>query len=300
MSGRIKLLRNGKPLQTDSKLPEIPYDYDNPSTFDESCGTFGLSDYQLPNAQCPEKFVCNKKESTIGRFAACLEAMNCRMFMGMTTSVSARSAAALFLHQMIPHHENAVNMAKTLLMLGDLECQPFNEEDPDCVMYAMGISIVTSQNFQIQKMQYLLKSYGFPENDDCVVPVTSRGLGEEELISGDPVSQFKLRSMTRANRLHHEEHIVSHEHDLIGIRGEFHNPDETLETKQVPMILQHSKVDNGSAIHERKTKDTSETESSDDETRLEETEDKICISSTGRYTVRVDLNAGELGKNVYR
>jgi hypothetical protein len=99
----------------------------------------------------------------------------------MTTSVSAKSEAALFLHQMIPNHENAVNMAKTLLKLGELQCKTFDEENPDCVMYAMGLSIIASQNFQIQKMLSLLKSYGFPPSDDCFVPTTNRGLSQEAI-----------------------------------------------------------------------------------------------------------------------
>ena len=39
--------------------------------------------------------------------------MNCAMMNGMTSSVKgSASEDALFLHQMIPHHQNAVNMAK--------------------------------------------------------------------------------------------------------------------------------------------------------------------------------------------
>ena len=39
--------------------------------------------------------------------------MNCAMMVRMTTSVKeSESEVALFIHQMIPHHQNAVNMAK--------------------------------------------------------------------------------------------------------------------------------------------------------------------------------------------
>jgi hypothetical protein len=294
MSGRIKLMRNGKPLQVDSKLPEIPYDYNEPSTFDKSCGTFGLSDYQLPNSQCPEKFVCNKKESTVQKFAECLEAMNCHMFTGMTTSVSARSEAALFLHQMIPHHQNAVNMAKTLLKLGDLECETFDEEEPDCVMYAMGISIVASQNFQIQKMRYLLTIYGFPETDDCIVPVTNRGLEEENLISRNLLSQQSLRSIKRVNRLLDKQHAISQEKELPGIQQEEYDyHDKSPKDEQISMVSQQEPKSNNRVIRERKVKDTSETGENN-----ETTDENICTSSTGRYTVRVNLNAGELGKSL--
>ena len=175
MSGRIKLLQNGIPVQPDEDLPEIPYKYNHPTEYDESCGSFGLTDFQLPNLECPDRFVCDApSDGTIGQFAACIEAQNCQMFMGMTTGVSARSVAALFMHQMIPHHVNAVHMAKTLLMHGEVDCDEFDTEDPGCTMYAMGLSIVNSQNFQIQKMRELLENQGFPETDDCIVPVSGR------------------------------------------------------------------------------------------------------------------------------
>jgi len=45
------------------------------------------------------------------------------MFAGMTTNVNAGSEAALFLHQMIPHHQNAVNMSKALLKTKTLNCE---------------------------------------------------------------------------------------------------------------------------------------------------------------------------------
>jgi hypothetical protein len=38
MSGRIKLLKEGVPIQ-ETHLPELPYEYDMPSDFDKQCGT---------------------------------------------------------------------------------------------------------------------------------------------------------------------------------------------------------------------------------------------------------------------
>jgi hypothetical protein len=175
MTGRIKLLDNGVPVQPDADLPEIPYEYDQPSAYDEKCGSLGLDDFRLPNAQCPEKFVCgHPDESTpLGQFADCIESQNCHMFAGMTTGVSAQSEMALFIHQMIPHHENAINMAKALLESGDLDdCGTFDEENPKCAMYDIALSIVNSQNYQIQLMRGLLESKGYPQTDDCVVPVS--------------------------------------------------------------------------------------------------------------------------------
>ena len=77
------------------------------------------------------------------------------------------------MHQMIPHHENAVNMAKTLLVSGELDsCTVYDEEDPICQMYDIALSIVNTQNKQIQAMRGLLERAGFPQTDDCIVVVS--------------------------------------------------------------------------------------------------------------------------------
>jgi hypothetical protein len=47
MSGRIKLLKDGVPINPDN-TPELGYLYDEPGPFDAECGSFGLDSYQLP------------------------------------------------------------------------------------------------------------------------------------------------------------------------------------------------------------------------------------------------------------
>lgn len=92
------------------------------------------------------------------------------MFQGMTTGIRSESILALFNHQMIPHHQNAVNMAKTLLHSGQVECDDLtNEDDPLCVMNAISREIINNQNFQIQQMLRVLEDLGFPEMDNCNV-----------------------------------------------------------------------------------------------------------------------------------
>jgi hypothetical protein len=259
MSGRIKLLQNGIPVQPDEDLPEIPYKYNHPTEYDESCGSFGLTDFQLPNLECPDRFVCDApSDGTIGQFAACIEAQNCQMFMGMTTGVSARSVAALFMHQMIPHHVNAVHMAKTLLMHGDLDCDEFDAEDPDCVMYAIGLSIVNSQNFQIQKMRELLENQGFPKTDDCIVPVSSGVEG------GDEEGTRNVRRL--AGGLTGDKSGSASMHTMDGVSE---RPEGGRDSRDRDIAAKKN---------------------------LEEGEGSICISTTGTYTVRVNLYAGELGK----
>ena len=178
MTGRIKLLKNGVPVQsTIFNLPEIPYEYDSPSDYDRACGTLGLEDYQLPNVQCPDRFVCGAGQAAdadLALFSDCIDSMNCKMLADMTTGVSAESEVALFMHQMIPHHENAINMAKSLIASGDLDsCTDYlDEEDPKCLMFGIAISIVNGQNFQVQQMRGLLERMGYPETDDCTVTIS--------------------------------------------------------------------------------------------------------------------------------
>jgi hypothetical protein len=181
MSGRIKLLHGGEPIQGED-FPEIPYEYDRPSNYDQKCGTYGLDGFQLPNAQCPDRFVCDQpNDSNIKLYSDCNEAMNCHMFQGMTTGVNANAEVALFIHHMIPHHENAINMAKALMKLGGLQCDDFLSDTPDCLMYDILISIVNDQNAQIQQMRGILEAFKYPDTDDCKVLVDSNiGAGSNE------------------------------------------------------------------------------------------------------------------------
>jgi uncharacterized protein (DUF305 family) len=75
---------------------------------------------------------------------------------------------------MIPHHQNAVNMAKTLLRSGVIVCDDIlDEEDPLCSIEVILREIVNGQNRQIQEMRSVLKAKGYPEEDKCVVEIMS-------------------------------------------------------------------------------------------------------------------------------
>ncbi|KAL7555727.1 hypothetical protein ACA910_005145 [Epithemia clementina (nom. ined.)] len=176
MSGRIKLLNTNQNPINAQDTPALGYEYDLVTGFDQGCGTYGLNDFTLPNSQCPTAFVCGHDgdASESGRFAQCIEAMNCHMLHGMTTGITTNDEIALFLHQMIPHHENAVNMAKALLHTNVLQCDDLtDEENPDCEMERILRSIINDQNFQIQTMKNLLKLYDFPETDECIVEIVT-------------------------------------------------------------------------------------------------------------------------------
>jgi len=182
MTGRIKLFKDGKPLSEDN-LPPIEYEYDQVDEFDEECGTYGLSAFQLPHQECPERFVCDVPQENVelAQFSSCIDSMNCAMMAGMTTSVSKPDGeAALFNHQMIPHHQNAVNMAKALLKTGTLSCADYTDETDDCALEVILREIINGQNHQIQVMRSILDSKNLPPDNDCVVDMNRDGSSSGE------------------------------------------------------------------------------------------------------------------------
>merc|ERR1719171_1465574 len=68
-----------------------------------------------------------------------------------------------FIHQMIPHHQNAVNMAKALLKTNTLDAS----DDGDLEMEHMMWAIINGQNFQIHQMQDYLAEKSYAESDIC-------------------------------------------------------------------------------------------------------------------------------------
>ena len=49
MTGCIKLLRDGNPIQKDVDLPELGYKYNQPAEHNQICGTYGAHEFQLPH-----------------------------------------------------------------------------------------------------------------------------------------------------------------------------------------------------------------------------------------------------------
>ena len=195
MSGRIKFIdSDGMPIN-EADTPPIPDNnpfypnggYQVADAYDAQCGTFGISDYQLPNSQCPPKFVCGELPSgPDGVFADCIDSMNCAMLVEMTTNYPANDPLALFSHQMIPHHKNAVNMCKSLLKTGAADCPdiadglPGSDDEPDasfdpCILNALCIEIINVQNAQIQTMYGVLDNIDDQGPIDCVVPFSGSG-----------------------------------------------------------------------------------------------------------------------------
>lgn len=172
MTGRIKLVDDTGSSLFHDDVPAIPYSYDSPSMYDSECGTYGLGDFVLPHPECPAEFICDKPTGAVGAFAGCLDSMNCAMTAGMTTNVNMDSAIALFNHQMIPHHQNAVNMCKALFKSDEIDCAAIDDdEDPHCVMIHLCYEIINGQNHQIQTMRGVLETLGYDADDDCKVHI---------------------------------------------------------------------------------------------------------------------------------
>jgi len=194
MSGRIKFLDETDHMIQKENVPALPYIYDNPSTFDEKCGTYGLKQYQLPHPQCPSMFVCQKNQMSdkLKQYSKCYDAMNCAMAVGMTTKVE--DEISLFIHQMIPHHQNAVNMAKTLLHSDKISCYDLTLETNDCLLHVLLVSIINSQNHQIQVMRGVLESKGLKEDYDCDVSVSGDFTSEDEKRANAESEDYKLQT----------------------------------------------------------------------------------------------------------
>jgi Domain of unknown function (DUF305) len=124
---------------------------------------------------CPDRFVCGTSGTGVEHFASCIDAMNCHMLDGMTTGVSTQDSVTLFIHQMIPHHQNAVNMAKALLNEQVIICDDLAAGEEagrqDCIMELLLRDIINTQNHQIQQMVKYLEFYGLPDTDNCMVVI---------------------------------------------------------------------------------------------------------------------------------
>lgn len=130
--------------------PPLGYNYDiMENEFDMGCGTQGFNPYQFSHDECLATFVCltddqkmegnreigqscSSGDHTIADFAQCIDAMDCHMIAKVITGAY---EATLFVHQMVPHHQNAVNTAKALLKANTLQCDHLTDKkDPDCIL----------------------------------------------------------------------------------------------------------------------------------------------------------------------
>lgn len=184
MSGRIKVYdAQGNAVNQEGNTPALPYALEVPSAFDRSCGAYGIGTYNTSSSKCPHTdYVCSSTEYTapsIEHFGSCLEAVDCKMHVEMQTLTDPTSPATTFMRQMIPHHENAVNMAKLLLKQEGaygLACGD-EEEDIDCDMVTAAWEMINGQNAQITLMRNWLTAKSKPRYAECSSSPAPAGAG---------------------------------------------------------------------------------------------------------------------------
>merc|ERR1719331_2842664 len=177
MSGKIRILNaDGSAFTPTANPTELPlYSVHEVTPVDNVCGTSGLEPYSFGKAHaCSERYICGDLNTD---FEKCLDAMNCEMKTNMHSYTTADHSdkIAVFMQQMIPHHKNAINMAKLLLkQVPAADITAAMEEDKlTNILY----DIISVQSYQVHQFRNylgpldLLPSDGYSENqNDACTP----------------------------------------------------------------------------------------------------------------------------------
>jgi hypothetical protein len=161
MSGKIKIAGSTGKAGSKEKALYLPSKI---SPEDNTCGTYnvGVYGHGQPKA-CAERFLCGKLDTT---FEACLQAVDCAMYKEMKAEVTADGAdkIAYFMQQMIPHHQNAVNMAKIVMKTSTAEkiTAAMDEDGLTDILW----NIINVQNFQIHQFRNYLAGKSLLKEDD--------------------------------------------------------------------------------------------------------------------------------------
>ena len=114
MTGAINVA-DPPPFANELTEPWDPAAYYGPpqSDFDQACGTGNISDFHYRADEfCPDqKFLCDPQDDI---FSNCMQAIGCKMNYEMRVEET-DNTLTLFMHQMIPHHLNAIEMSKIAL-----------------------------------------------------------------------------------------------------------------------------------------------------------------------------------------
>jgi hypothetical protein len=155
MSGKIKILNaDDTPFKPTANPDEKTlYSVHKVTPVDGVCGTSELEPYSFGNAHgCSERYICGKLDTN---FEKCLDAMNCKMRKNMHryTSANEDNKIAVFMQQMIPHHNNAINMAKLLMkQVAENDLAAVDEGGLTNILY----DIINVQSFQVHQFRNYL------------------------------------------------------------------------------------------------------------------------------------------------
>ena len=127
------------------------------SAIDATCGTTGVAPYTYGQSMaCSGSFLCGDLDTgvTKPRFGQCLQGVDCAMNAGMfgESTPDHHSPLVTFMEQMIPHHLNAINMAKLLLKS---DCAAVRATDGlEDILW----QIINVQNFQVHTFRNYLQA----------------------------------------------------------------------------------------------------------------------------------------------
>eukprot|EP00092_Neocalanus_flemingeri_P008162 GFUD01008802.1.p1 GENE.GFUD01008802.1~~GFUD01008802.1.p1 ORF type:complete len:391 (-),score=82.88 GFUD01008802.1:147-1319(-) len=157
-SGMSGLIRVTDPLENANGLAQ-KFDpkkyYKQADKFDANCGTSEVSEFHTKkDSFCPgQNFLCETRHNK--DFSECMEAIGCKMNYEMRVEEDS-NPLVVFMDQMIPHHVNAVNMARIALKHAE-EAVGYDDEDLD--VPGLLREIINKQNEQIQEMENWLKRH---------------------------------------------------------------------------------------------------------------------------------------------
>jgi len=155
MSGKIIVTDpvNNANVLLQKFAPEKYYKQSN--KFDSNCGTSEVSMFHTGKEKfCPgQNFLCEKRYNK--DFSECMEAIGCKMNYEMRVEEDS-NPLVVFMDQMIPHHVNAVNMARIALKHAE-DADGYDDEDLD--VPGLLRDIINKQNEQIQEMENWLKKH---------------------------------------------------------------------------------------------------------------------------------------------
>jgi hypothetical protein len=166
MSGKIIIQNADGSAVTKADGSALPHPTEHPlyqpitrSGVDGTCGTDGLAPYTGSGSMaCSERFLCGTLDSD---FEKCMQAIDCKMnkHMKEDTSPDPTNKLALFCQQMIPHHINAISMAKIVLktVTASAITAAMDEGDLTDILY----SIIAVQGYQVHKFRNYLGANGF-------------------------------------------------------------------------------------------------------------------------------------------
>lgn len=185
MSGKIQIVNDdGTPYDSGSDELDL-YEPITHDEFDTTCGTTATADYQEGGSRdCGISFFPGSQDS---QYEQCLQAIDCQMHWDMYSETSEQNGdkIANFMQQMIPHHQNAVNMAKLLLKHVDQE-ELDSVEDLEAILYG----IINIQNFQIHQFRNYLNPKNKYLDGSMVVPPHIELKAAETTVSGSGAAGF--------------------------------------------------------------------------------------------------------------